>query len=156
MHPEQKFIEDFGLYMEELGLTRMAGRILAWLLICEPPHQDMQQLEEALQASKSSISTTTRQLIQFGMLERVSLPGERRDYYRVTDSLWTQGLQRATHQFQSFRQLADQGLAILAAAPLVQRGRLQEMRDAYAFLEREYPALLEKWKTERHSQQSSE
>ena len=74
---EQQFTEDFGLFFEHLGVPRMAGRILAWLLICDPPEQTMQDLVDALGASKSSISTMTRLLMNFGLIERLSLPGER-------------------------------------------------------------------------------
>ena len=83
MEHKRQFLEDFALHMEHHGLPRMAGRILAWLLICDPPEQSMPDLVEVLQASKSSVSTMTRHLIQFGMIERVSLPGERRDFYRA-------------------------------------------------------------------------
>jgi DNA-binding MarR family transcriptional regulator len=146
---EQVYIEEFGLYWEEMGLPRMTGRILAWLLICDPPQQTMTDLTEALQASKSSISTATRMLIQFGFMERVSMPGERRDYYRLLPHLWSRVLGEKQNQFTLFLQLAERGLALLDGADPQRRERLEEMHDLYAFMDREYPALLERWRTER-------
>ena len=35
------YVEDFGLYFEQFGLARTAGRMLGWLLVCDPPHQTM-------------------------------------------------------------------------------------------------------------------
>ncbi len=63
------------LFFEEMGFPRMAGRILGWLLICDPPEQSAGQLAGVLQASKGSLSTMTRLLIQMGLVERVGLPG---------------------------------------------------------------------------------
>lgn len=148
---EQAYIEEFGLYWEQMGLPRMTGRILAWLLICDPPQQTMNDLTEALQASKSSISTATRMLIQFGFMERVSLPGERRDYYRLLPHLWTRVLGAKQNQFTLFLQLAERGLALLDDADPQRRERLEEMHDLYAFMDREYPALLERWRAERQT-----
>ena len=54
---EKQFAEEVGIVFEQTGLPRMAGRILGWLLIAEPPHQSTEQLINALMASKGSIST---------------------------------------------------------------------------------------------------
>lgn len=148
MNPQQQYVEEFGLFAEQIGLTRMAGRILGWLLICDPPHQTMNELVDALQTSKSSISTTTRMLITFGMLERMSLPGERRDYYRLVPNLWTMAMERSAQQFTGFRKMADRGLTVLAHVEPERRQRLQEMYDLYTFIEREFPQILERWKEE--------
>ncbi|MCP5095569.1 MAG: MarR family transcriptional regulator, partial [Chloroflexi bacterium] len=47
----QYFVEDVGLFFEQVGLPRMSGKIMGWLLIADPPHQSMSELVEALQAS---------------------------------------------------------------------------------------------------------
>ena len=78
----KQYAEEFGLAFEQFGITRMAGRILGWLLVCEPPHQSPQDLQDALQASKGSISTNIRMLERLNFVERISLPGDRRTYFR--------------------------------------------------------------------------
>ena len=45
---QQHFVEEVGLLFEHAGLPRMAGRILGWLLICDPPHQSPGELAEVL------------------------------------------------------------------------------------------------------------
>jgi DNA-binding transcriptional regulator GbsR (MarR family) len=47
----------------------MAGRILGWLLISDSPHQSSEQLVNGLEASKGSISSMTRLLIQINLIE---------------------------------------------------------------------------------------
>ncbi len=146
---EQRFVEKVGRYFEQLGFPRMGGRIFGWLLISEAPQASMAELMEALQASKSSISSMTRLLIQVDLIEAVSVFGERRDYFRIRSDAWTNALKDRLKQAVDFRQLADEGLAVLADASTERRMRLEEMRRMYAFLEREIPALLERWEKER-------
>ncbi|MEZ4592484.1 MAG: MarR family transcriptional regulator [Chloroflexota bacterium] len=143
------YVEEFGLFFEQFGLARTAGRMLGWLLVCDPPHQTMDELVDVLQVSKSSISTTSRMLIQSGLVSKVSFPGERKDFYRVSDDAWVQAWLSRNHQTIAMRQLADRGLALLPEAELERRSRLQTMRDLYKFLEEELPKLTERWLAER-------
>lgn len=146
---ELEYIEKVGLSFEQLTLPRMAGRIFGWLLISEQPLVTMGELVDVLQASKSSISSMTRLLIQADLIELVSLPGERRDYYRIHPEVWTNSLKDRVNQAHAFRQLAEQGLALLSDTDPDRRDRLEEMRSMYAFLERELPLLMQRWKDER-------
>ena len=153
MNNMHEYVESFGLYWEQAGLPRMAGRILSWLLICDPPHQTMHELTEALQASKSSISTGTRMLIQMGIIERLSKPGQRRDHYRVVPDSWSHIMEeKAKKQFTELRRLSEKGLALLDAASPARRQRLEEMRDYYVFMEREFPLILDHWRAHRSAQ----
>lgn len=78
-----EIIESFSLIIEQFGLPRMAGRIFALLVLTEKPYVTQSDLTETLQASTGSISTMVRLLEQLGFVERVSLPGHRRDRFRV-------------------------------------------------------------------------
>ena len=149
MNDMYEYVESFGLFWEEAGLPRMTGRILSWLLICDPPHQSMHDLTAALQSSKSSISAGTRMLIRMGIIERVSLPGQRRDHYRIMPDTWSRVLEEKAQQFTDFRRLAEQGLSLLEGASPARRQRLEEMRDLYAFMEREYPLMLSHWRAHK-------
>jgi DNA-binding transcriptional regulator GbsR (MarR family) len=143
------FVEEVGLMFELAGLPRMSGRIFGWLLISNPPQQSHSEIAEVLQASKGSISTMTRLLIQIGLIERVSLPGERRDYFQIKPNAWSQMTKQRMAQITAFRQLAEKGLDLLKdTSPRLQQ-RLQEMRDIHAFLERELPLLDERWEAEQ-------
>jgi DNA-binding transcriptional regulator GbsR (MarR family) len=143
------FVEEVGLMFELVGLPRMAGRIFGGLLISNPPHQAHSELAELLQASKGSISTMTRMLIQMGLIERTSLPGDRRDYFQIKPHAWAQLTQQRMAQITAFRQLAARGLELMATEPPALKTRLQEMHDMHAFLERELPLLDERWALEQ-------
>lgn len=146
-HVEEKqhFIEEIALFFEQFGITRMAGRMLGWLLICNPPHQSMNEIANALHASKGSISATSRLLIQNGLVERFTLPGKRRDYYRVRPRAWVEVMKRILDEIALMRELAEVGLELLADEAPESRARLGHMRDTFEFFEREFPALLQRW-----------
>ncbi|MBK8904642.1 MAG: MarR family transcriptional regulator [Anaerolineaceae bacterium] len=143
------YVEEFGLFFEQFGLARTAGRILGWLLVCDPPHQTMDELAKALQVSKSSISTASRLLIQTGLVSKVSFPGERKDFYRISEDAWIQAWTAKNNQTTAMRLLAERGLALLPDDQSGRRSRLETMRDLYEFLEAELPKLTERWLKER-------
>jgi DNA-binding transcriptional regulator GbsR (MarR family) len=151
---KQHFVEEVALVFEEIGLTRMAGRILGWLLISNPPYQSADELAEALQASKGSISTMTRLLIQIDLIERIGIPGDRRDYFRMKPDVWAQLLRARLSQITDLHQLAEEGLELLEAEPPELRQRIQDMHNLYSYVETELPVLIERWERERASGKS--
>ncbi|MDQ6672603.1 MAG: hypothetical protein M3069_17995 [Chloroflexota bacterium] len=48
----QRFIGEVGLYSERAGLPLLAGRMLGWLLIADPPVQPLATVALGLGASK--------------------------------------------------------------------------------------------------------
>ena len=153
---QMHFIEEVGLMFEMVGMPRMSGRIFGWLLISDPAQQSNAALAEVLQASKGSISTMTRFLIQLGLIERVSLPGDRRDYFQIKDHAWSQLTKQRLVQIGAFRQLAERGLDLLKQTPAPHQRRLREMRDIHAFWERELPLVDERWEQEQDKQRLQE
>jgi DNA-binding transcriptional regulator GbsR (MarR family) len=146
---QMQFVEEVGLMFEMVGLPRMSGRIFGWLLISAPPQQSHGELAEVLQASKGSISTMTRLLIQIGLIERVSLPGKRRDYFQIKPNSWSQMTKQRLAQVTAFRQLAERGLLMMEGSSPELKARLKEMRDLHAFMERELPLLHQRWELEQ-------
>ena len=154
MKPDQEqrhYVEEVALHFERAGLSRSAGRILGWLLICDPPQQTMTDLVDALQISKSSVSTATRTLMQIGLIQRISLPGIRQDFYRMTEGVWQNSIREQYSQVKEIRKLAERGITLLADQPVEQRERLRGMRDLYAFMEIEIPRLLEHWEARQQA-----
>lgn len=155
MNPaKERYIEEVGLQLERGGMQRMTGRVLGALLVAEPAEQSADELAEMLQASRGSISTATRYLIQLGFVERVSKLGERRDYYRNRHGAWLEMTRRGVEQLRMFRELAEQGLKLLESSDPEAKLGLEEMRDFYAFAEREFPEVFERWETLKASRET--
>jgi len=80
----QNFVEKIGVFFQTEGMPRTAGRLLG-LLIFDGSALSFGDLAEKLQVSRASISTSSRLLLQAGLIERVSKPGERQDYFQLAD-----------------------------------------------------------------------
>ena len=142
---EQKhFIEDISLYFEQMGLPRMAGRVLGVLLICDPPAQSLTDLGEILRASKSSISTTTRLLTEMGLIERAPSPLPRQVYFQFKPGGWLVFIRQRLNLWASLHGITEQGLELLRDQDPELRSRLQEAHDMFSLIEEELPALLER------------
>jgi DNA-binding transcriptional regulator GbsR (MarR family) len=61
------------------GLPPMAGRMWAYLAICEPPECTAAEIAERLRASRSSVSGMARILEQSGLIHRGTKAGDRRE-----------------------------------------------------------------------------
>lgn len=142
---KERYIEEVGLRLEQSGMTRMSGRVLGALLVADPAEQSADELADTLRASRGSISTSTRYLIQLGFVERVSRPGERRDFFRNQPNAWLEMTRRGLEEARQFREMAEQGLRLLESDDPEVRLGLEEMRDFYAFVEREFPKVFERW-----------
>jgi DNA-binding MarR family transcriptional regulator len=141
----EHYVEEFGILVGEFGLSRMVGRVLGALLVSDPPERSAEELAEALRVSRGSISSATRTLVQMGLVERRARPGERRDYFRIKLGAWDELVHRELEALSTFRQMAERGLLLMRSGnPQAKRG-LEEMRDLYAFWERELPAILKRW-----------
>ena len=147
---EKNFVEEVGVVFEQTGLPRMAGRVFGWLLISDPPYQSPAELAEVLMASKGSISTTTRLLIQLGLIERYVIPGVRHDHYRLRSDALKRTIRHGLEdEIKMFRELAEQGLKLMHGETSIRRQWLEEMHSRYTFLERELPALVERYEKQQ-------
>ena len=144
----RSYVEEFGLLFGQFGLSRMLGRVLGVLMISDPPERSAEELVEALGASRGSISQTTRSLIQMGLVQRRSKPGERRDYFRIKPGAWGGIMRREMEALGGFRETAERGLELLDSEDPGARRSLEEMRDFYAYWEKAMPAVLEQWEME--------
>ncbi|MBI5305024.1 MAG: MarR family transcriptional regulator [Chloroflexi bacterium] len=148
---KRHFAEEVGLMFDQEGLPQMAGRIWGWMLICESPQVSLQELAEVLNASKGSISTMSRLLIRAGVIERIAIPGHRRDHVRLKSGGWTHYVEESMLRVSAYRALAERGLELLEGKDPTARATLTELRDLYAFFEQEMPALMDRWERKRKS-----
>ncbi len=75
-------IESGARLCQLLGLPRSTGQIYG-LLFLSPDPMSLDGISESLGISKASASIGTRQLISWGAIRQVLIPGDRRDYYEV-------------------------------------------------------------------------
>lgn len=139
---EMHFIEDIGLFFEQIGMPRMAGRIIGVLLISDPPMQSIPDLVQALQASKSSISIMARFLVERGLIEQVPGPVVRRDYYRFKPGGWITYMRQWLGLMAALHDITERGLQLMDGKTNDLKERLLEAHDLFSLMEEEFPAIL--------------
>lgn len=145
---ELDFVDAVAAFFVREGLPLISGRVIGWLLICDPPEQTAAQLSDVLQVSRSSISSATRLLTPSGLVEGVRRRGERQEYFRIAADGWSRMLTRRYSYAEAFERLTGRGLAVLADAPPERRERLENVHALYGFLAAELPALLHRWENQ--------
>jgi DNA-binding transcriptional regulator GbsR (MarR family) len=144
-HPDlQHAAEHLALVLSDHGLQRMTARVLAALLFTEQPSMTMAELAERLDASSGAISGAIKMLTSVGLAERVPVPSSRRDHFRLRDDAWAVLYTNQNAVISAMQAAAEDGIAATDHDSLAGR-RLTEMRDFYAFLLDEIPALLDRW-----------
>lgn len=140
-----EFIDATGVWISKsYGMPQMTGRVLGWLLVCDPVEQTAAQLAQALEASKGSISGATGMLVRAGLVDRLHVRGERADRFRLRPEAWDEQLrdQPATDEA---RALLARGLQALAGAPPARLARLEELDAFYAWWQSRMHGLWDEW-----------
>jgi len=125
------------------GMPPMAGRIWAYLAICDPPEQTAAQIAERLRASRGSVSGMARLLEHVGLIRRGTHSGDRREYFSIPPGSIAALLRSEQRRLSPWLALSVEGLELVRDQPVEHRERMQEFHDLYAFFQREMPAITD-------------
>lgn len=80
---------------QNLGYSSLMGKIVA-LLIISPKELSLDDIADELQMSKGPVSQIARRLKEHKLIEKVWVPGERKDYYKATSDIFGQAFKNYT------------------------------------------------------------
>lgn len=83
----QQFISSWGAFGTHWGINRTMAQIHALLLICSDPITQDDIMEE-LNISRGNTNMNIRELINWGLVERVILTGERKEFFLAEKDIW--------------------------------------------------------------------
>jgi len=109
--------------VEEWGLPPITGRVLGWLMICDPPEQSAGEIAAAIRASRASLTTNMRYLTAIDLVRKVRRPGDRTAYYRIEDDAWHTVIRRKIESLSAFGGIAEEGAAIVGDGARAERIR---------------------------------
>jgi DNA-binding transcriptional regulator GbsR (MarR family) len=84
---KQQFISSWGAFGTHWGINRTMAQIHALLLISPDPLTQDDIMEE-LNISRGNTNMNIRELINWGLVERVILTGERKEYFTAEKDIW--------------------------------------------------------------------
>lgn len=140
--------EQLALILTEHGMQRMPARVMAAFIYTEQPTLTQGELADELGAGAGSISAAIKTLTAVGLLERVPVPGSRRDHHRLREDAWTTLF---TSQNQALDRMLDAArTGVRATEPdSLAHHRLDRMRGFYEFVRAELPAVLKRWEDQQ-------
>src|SRR5215831_15340638 len=103
---QRMFIDRLGDAAEADGLSPIAGRLFALLMLAPEP-QSLDELAESLGVSKASVSTDARRLLERGIVERTRRTGDRRDIYELTPDFFARVIRARVARWRRIQQLVD-------------------------------------------------
>ena len=145
MTTKEKYIEDVGLFYENYGLPKMAGRILGYLISSESGNNSFDDLKEALKASKGSISGNLNLLLTQKMIEKHMISGDRKSYYKISLNSLENIMAAKMKSVTEFKLIFKRGIEFNSDEDSLNKKNLSEILKYYEFLEQEIPLLKIKW-----------
>jgi DNA-binding transcriptional regulator GbsR (MarR family) len=137
------FIERIGLSLEADGLPRIAGRIMGFFVIHGGP-VSFTELAERLQVSRGSVSTNSRLLASLGVIDRISLPGDRQDYYQLSERPYVRLIEGYIKRQQDMETVVQDVQGKLPTSMKATRTRLRDLHAFYTTAAEQLQILVKK------------
>jgi hypothetical protein len=135
-------------YARRYGFSPMIGRLIGYLVLCDPPEQSIAELADALLASRSAIAGAVNTLEALQLVVRSRAAGERMDRVRIDlDSPNAMGMDPT--EYRELGDLAREGLEVLRDAPAERRAVLLEMAEFADFLVEQVARMRQEWEARR-------
>lgn len=84
---KQQFIQSWGVLGTQWGINRTMAQIHALLLVSPEP-LSADEIMEQLQISRGNTNMNVRELIDWGLVDKVLKPGERKEFFSSEKDIW--------------------------------------------------------------------
>lgn len=84
---KQQFIHSWGVLGSQWGINRTMAQVHALLLIASKPLSTDTIMEE-LSISRGNANMNIRELMDWGLVEKVIVPGDRKEYFTAEKDIW--------------------------------------------------------------------
>jgi len=89
---KSKFIADWGRFGTNWGINRTMAQIHALLLVSPDPIS-AEDVMESLNISRGNANMNLRELIDWGLVQKVIVPGERKEFFSAEKDIWKVAMQ---------------------------------------------------------------
>ncbi len=146
---ELTFADHMGrFFARRYALPPMVGRLIGYLSVCDPLDQSINELADALLASRSAIAGAVKTLEAMHLLTRTRAAGERMDRVQI-DLSSPNATGMDSSEYQELGELAREGLEVLRDEPMARRAILLEMSAFADFLVEQMPRMQKEWEERR-------
>ena len=149
-------VEDFGKAYNNWGLSKLKGRIVGLLLFNQMP-LSLDDIANELHVTKGSVSTIARQLEEVGLIRKVWVKGDRKDYYEIVSDVFSTTSEHNLKLLKDNVLIAQKYINFLSrtldsASPEgkleleVYLDRMTEMQEFYTMLVDMFERFIREWK----------
>ncbi len=92
-----KFVQTWGILGTNWGINKTMAQLHALLLISEEP-LTTETMMDTLQISRGNANMNVRALVEWGLVFKELLPGDRRDFYGAKKDIWVVARQIAAQR----------------------------------------------------------
>ncbi|MCY3414435.1 MAG: hypothetical protein INQ03_22500 [Candidatus Heimdallarchaeota archaeon] len=149
------FIDNFARFFESKGLSRTKGRILGYLTVAEKTYSTLEDIADFLELSVSTVSPELKQLVDLKLADRLGrkqvseIDGDRGYVFQVTADTWLNVIDDKGQSSAIFQIILEEGFKVLRDDPPERSVILKEMKILFAYLEKEMPKVLERYREYR-------
>ena len=149
----QNLINSYAEAYQNLGYSSLMGKIVG-LLLSSPEPLSLDEITDQLQMSKGPVSQIARKLKDHNLIEKVWIPGERKDHYKATSDIFGQAFANYASSMKKNMELGNQ---FQKAAENMKSGdeqtkhianRMYEMKIFYELMNVYNKKFLEAWQNE--------
>ena len=151
---QRTFIDRLGDTAEADGLSPIAGRLFALLMLSAEP-QSLDELADALGVSKASVSTDARRLLERGIVERTRRTGDRRDFYELAPDFFARVIRARVARWRRIQQLVDDVRAEAEALPAAARDRFDAVDAIQSAVIDRVDEALDEWEREARKRRAA-
>jgi DNA-binding transcriptional regulator GbsR (MarR family) len=142
--PQRLFVERMGIAAEADGLSPIASRLFAVLLLADGP-LSLDELAATLAVSKASVSTDARRLLDRGVVERITHAGDRRDYYELAADSFARIIRSRIDRWRRMQALIADLRAHAEQLSGAAEDRLQALEEVHTFVVDQLETALTEW-----------
>jgi DNA-binding transcriptional regulator GbsR (MarR family) len=148
---QQSFIQEFGEAYHRFGLPKLMGRIVGLLLYAEEP-LSLDEVTQHLNVSKGPVSQMLRRLRDRQLIERIWVPGDRRDFYVAAENIFARAYENQITLVNANLDLARRFHKQLSETDARERPRykrrLERMLHFYELMLQHNRSFLKQWKNQ--------
>ena len=145
----KKQVERIGIVCDKDGFPPLAGRLLGFLMLAEPPYKSFDEIVEFLQASKSAVSNTLKFLETQGMVDYTTFPGDRKRYFRMSVENWASVVLQKIDFIKLMKEKLTEVLEIRSAKYAEFNQNLHDIIKLYDVILEAFPQIIARWEESR-------
>jgi len=139
-------VEKIGIMIEQMGHAPVPGRIVAYLILSEPPYRDFYEIQGFLKASKSTVSTALNQLMQADVVNYITFSGDRKRYFQINTKGLVMLMKRQYKQGQVINNMISEALQHRKDSEFQKFNReLKDVIDFSAYIHKGIDKMIADW-----------